>query len=709
MTRPRLFLIIFMTLLLPTVPAAEKKKGETPSALPKWRQWELGPSEPVSADKALSTFKIAPGFKLELFAAEPMVVDPVCMAWDGNGRAWVVEMRGYMPDVAGTGESSLKVGKVVVLEDTNNDGKADKKTDYLDGLIMPRAIAMVQGGVLVAEPPNIWFCQDTDGDLKCDKKTRVASFARQGPVEHTDNGLVPCLDNWMYNAKSNKRFMFRDGKMITSTARFRGQWGICQDDYGRLYSTSNSRYLNSDWEMYHNPKGFANAAVKTSNINSIRPNPGINRGYKPEMLRKDGRLARITAISGPGVYRSVRYPEEYAGAAFIPEPAANALTSHLFKETDKGLGASEHKLFADKDFQKREFLCSTDERFRPVSVYSGPDGCIYIVDLYRGILQHKAYVTSFYLKPYILERKLEVPVGMGRIYRIVYTAKGRDKTQPRLLSASITELVKTLSHPNGWWRDTAQRLLVQRHDPKSMPLLKKAAAASENHLSRIHALWALEGMNALDLTTIERGLKDKHNKVQMTALVISGRLRATADQDKAIEAVRVLGKSKLEQLSSLSEQMVKRLKGEIIAKSGGPPKIKKMPKGDHGEAVRRGVEVYNTLCITCHLADGKGADNLAPPLADSDWVTGSTERLIRIALHGVQGPIEVNGSRYRHPEIMPGLGLALKDQQIADVLTYIRTAWGGKSQVKEKDVKRIRAAHKDRVIPWDVKELLELK
>ena len=709
MTRPRLFLIIFMTLLLPTIPAAEKKKVQTPSALPKWRQWELGPSAPVPADKALSTFKIAPGFKLELFAAEPMVVDPVCMAWDGNGRAWVVEMRGYMPDVAGTGESSLKVGKVVVLEDTNNDGKADKKTDYLDGLIMPRAIAMVQGGVLVAEPPNIWFCQDTDGDLKCDKKTRVASFARQGPVEHTDNGLVPCLDNWMYNAKSNKRFMFRDGKMITSTARFRGQWGICQDDYGRLYSTSNSRYLNSDWEMYHNPKGFANAAVKTSDINSIRPNPGINRGYKPEMLRKDGRLARITAISGPGVYRSVRYPEEYAGAAFIPEPAANALTSHLFKETDKGLGASEHKLFADKDFQKREFLCSTDERFRPVSVYSGPDGCIYIVDLYRGILQHKAYVTSFYLKPYILERKLEVPVGMGRIYRIVYTAKGRDKIQPRLLSASITELVKTLSHPNGWWRDTAQRLLVQRNNPKSVPLLKKAVAASENHLSRIHALWALEGMNALNLATIERGLKDKHNKVQMTALVISGRLRATADQDNAIEAVQVLGTSKLEQLSSLSEQMVKRLKGEIIAKSGGPPKIKKMPKGDHGEAVRHGIEVYNTLCITCHLADGKGADNLAPPLANSDWVTGSTERLIRIALHGVQGPIEVNGSRYRHPEIMPGLGLALKDQQIADVLTYIRTAWGGKSQVEEKDVKRIRAAHKNRVIPWDVKELLKLK
>ena len=703
-----LFLLIQLT-LLPAVFAADKKKSETLSDPPKWRQWDLGASAPVPADKALSTFKIAPGFKLELFAAEPMVVDPVCMAWDGNGRAWVVEMRGYMPDVSGTGEISLKVGKVVVLEDTNNDGRADKKTDYLKGLIMPRAIAMVQGGVLVAEPPNIWFCEDTNGDLKCDKKTRVASFGKQGPVEHTDNGLVPCLDNWMYNAKSNKRFMFRDGKMITSTARFRGQWGICQDDYGRLYSTSNSRYLNSDWEMYHNPKGFANAAVRTSDINSIRPNPGINRGYKPEMLRKDGRLARITAISGPGVYRADRYPEEYAGAAFIPEPAANALTSHLFKETDQGLGAAEHKLFADENFKKREFLCSTDERFRPVNVYSGPDGCIYVVDLYRGILQHKVYVTDFYLKPYILERKLEVPVGMGRIYRIVYKAKGRDKTQPRLLSASTTELVKTLSHPNGWWRDTAQRLLVQRNDLKSVPLLKKTVTSAGNHLGRIHALWTLEGMNALDLATIETGLKDKHNKVKMTALVVSGRLRATPDQDKAIAAVQSLGESKFEQVSKLSEQMVKRLKGEIMAKSGGPPKIKKMPKGEHGESVKRGVEVYNTLCITCHLADGKGADNLAPPLANSDWVTGSTERLIRIALHGVQGPIEVSGSRYRHPEVMPGLGLALKDQQIADVLTYIRTVWGEKSQVKEREVKQVRATHKDRVLPWSVKELLEIK
>ena len=120
-------LLLIQVALLSAVFAADKKKGDAIADPPKWRQWELGPSAPVPADKALSTFKIAPGFKLELFAAEPMVVDPVCMAWDGNGRAWGVEMRGYMPDVAGIGETSLKVGKVVVLEDTNNDGRADKK------------------------------------------------------------------------------------------------------------------------------------------------------------------------------------------------------------------------------------------------------------------------------------------------------------------------------------------------------------------------------------------------------------------------------------------------------------------------------------------------------------------------------------------------------------------------------------------------------
>ena len=215
-------------------------------------------------------------------------------------------------------------------------------------------------------------------------------------------------------------------------------------------------------------------------------------------------------------------------------------------------------------------------------------------------------------------------------------------------------------------------------------------------------------MDALNLATVSDGLKDEHEKVQMTALVVSGRLRATPEQDKAITALAPLKKSKFEQVAKLSDQMIKRLNGQIIAKSGGPPKIKKMPKGEHGESVKRGVEVYNTLCITCHLADGKGAENLAPPLADSDWVQGSQERLIRIALHGVQGPIKVNGNRYRHPEVMPGIGAALKDQQVADVLSYVRTAWGGKNQVKLEDVSRIRDEHKGRVLPWDVKDLLKI-
>ncbi|MDX1565216.1 MAG: hypothetical protein R3236_07415, partial [Phycisphaeraceae bacterium] len=150
-----------------------------------WKKFDVPPAPPLKPDEAMKTFKVAPGFKLELFASEPLVVDPVAMAWDGDGRCWVVEMRGYMPNVDGKGETELKVGQVVVLEDTDWDGKADKSTVFLDGLIMPRAIAMVEGGVLVSEPSNLWYCQDTDGDLKCDKKTRVGKYARQGPVEHT--------------------------------------------------------------------------------------------------------------------------------------------------------------------------------------------------------------------------------------------------------------------------------------------------------------------------------------------------------------------------------------------------------------------------------------------------------------------------------------------------------------------------------------------
>lgn len=673
-----------------------------------WKKFDVPDGRPLSPTEALKSFKIAPGFKLELFAAEPLVVDPVSIAWDGDGRAYVVEMRGFMPNVDGKGETELTNGQVVVVQDTDWDGKADKSTVFLDGLIMPRAVSMVQGGVLVAEPDKLWYCQDTDGDLVCDKKTNVARYGRQGPVEHTENGLLPALDNWIYNAKSSRRFKFRDGKITETKTQNRGQWGINQDDYGRLYYTNNSSWLIMDWLTHYNVGlKFRSNPIRTAEVFSIRPNPGINRGYKANMLLKDGRLARVTAISGPAVLRSDRYGEKLpSGTVFVPEPSANAVGCFTMSETTNGLKGT-HVTYSDRDWTKREFLCSTDERFRPVTLYNGPDGCLWIVDMYRGILQHKVYVTTF-LRKQILERGLDQPVGLGRIYRIVPLA-GSDRTAPRMQGASSRQLLTHLTHPNGWWRDTAQRLLVERNDASVVSGLQQIARKSSNHLARIHALWTLEGMGALDAATVSSGLKSKHPRVRIAALAVAESQSSTDAKKDVVESIATLEDDVDPQVKSLAAHMARVFAGNAAELGFQYPKLS-APRGAHGKSIKNGLEVYKLLCVACHFPHGKGVENIAPPLDGSDWVKGSRENLIRIVLHGMSGPVEVNGKKYPHPELMPGQAAVLGNGQIAQVLSFVRWVWGDRaSAVSKTQVKAIRAATKDRTNPWTVEELKRLR
>ncbi|MEW6306454.1 MAG: c-type cytochrome [Verrucomicrobiota bacterium] len=490
---------------------------------------ELIPPSPVlSPEQALKSFKLAPGFRIELVAAEPLVHDPVAIQFDADGRLWVVEMRGYMPDADGRGESE-KVGSIAVLEDTDGDGRMDKRTTFLDQLVMPRAISLVHKGVLISEPPKLWFWRDTNGDFIADEKEEIAKdYATQadpalGPKaspEHASNGLMWALDNWIYSANHTTRFRYFDGEWKREPTTFRGQWGISQDDFGRLVFNSNSDQLRIDLVpsayLTRNPY-FRGAAglnvdpVKDQRTYPARVTPGINRGYQAPMLR-DGKLAKFTAACGPVIYRGDQFPPEFRGNAFVCEPSGNLIKRNILTERDGIVSAKQ--AYADT-----EFLASTDERFRPVNAGNGPDGALYIVDMYRGILQHRIFLTT-YLRQQIVDRGLEKPVGLGRIYRIVYAGKALGP-KPQLSRAGPEELVQHLSHPNGWWRDTAQRLLVERNSAASLEPLKKLATTAKNPLASIHALWTLDGLGQLDTATVKTALANPNTKVRATAIRLS--------------------------------------------------------------------------------------------------------------------------------------------------------------------------------------------
>ncbi|EMS34559.1 hypothetical protein C943_03779 [Mariniradius saccharolyticus AK6] len=478
-------------------------------------------SVPLSPEDQLRTFQLEKGFEIELVASEPMVQDPILITFDGHNRLWVVEMRGYMSNLEGTEEKS-PIGRISVLEDLDGDGLMDKSTIYLDSLVMPRAIGLFKNGALIAENNALWISYDSDGDLKADSKELLDStYAANGVPEHSDNGFVRNVDNWYYSAKSRLRYRFQNGTWLRDSTEFRGQWGISQDDQGRLIYNYNWSQLHGDLVpanfLYRNANHKPNSGIDHGltidrRIYPIRPNLAVNRGYIPGTLDSAGRLLEFTSACSPVVYRSTLFPEEYRGNIFVMENAGNLVKRNVV--TQKGW-----LLEAHDPNPGEEFLSSYDERFRPVHGTVGPDGALYIVDMYHGIVQHGSYMTP-YLKEQTQSRQLDQYVHMGRIWRVV---PKRTKTReiPKLAEMSPNQLLEMLSHPDGWQRDMAQRLLVESGDQNLVPRLRELATNGSAALGRFHALWTLEGLGAIDEATLRSSLNDNDPLVVQTALRLS--------------------------------------------------------------------------------------------------------------------------------------------------------------------------------------------
>ncbi|MEO8482729.1 MAG: c-type cytochrome [Acidobacteriota bacterium] len=468
----------------------------------------------------MATFVMPPGYHVELVASEPMVQDVVAIDWDPDGRMWAIEMAGYMHDITATDELQ-PTGRIVVLEDTNNDGRMDKRTVFMDGLVLPRALKVLDHGVLIGEPPYVWLARDNNGDLKADSKVQVTDKygRRDANVEHNANAFFWALDNWMYTSEVDVDLrLTTDATFTVRPTLSRGQWGVSQDDAGRIYRNTNESSLHVDLVparyFTRNPTLLRTRGLYESlegpnrEANRVWPahaTPGVNRGYQAGVLKPDGALANFTSVSAPTVFRGDRLPADLYGDVFVTEPAANLVARLKVKDDGTTLQGA-------KAYEGAEFLTSTDERFRPVNLSVGPDGTLYVVDIYRGIIQHKGFITE-YLRDQILSRNLEAPIARSRIYRVVYDGIARGP-KPALSRATPAQLVATLSHPNGWWRDTAQRLLVERKPPAAVAPLRALARTSKVDRVRLQALWTLDGMDQLEPADVTRALTDTSRDVR---------------------------------------------------------------------------------------------------------------------------------------------------------------------------------------------------
>lgn len=717
----------------------------------------------IPAEEAIKLMKVEDGFEVKLVAAEPLVTAPVASIFDPRGRLWVVEMAGYMPDVYGRGEDTPN-GKIVILEDTNGDGLMDTRKVFLDSLVLPRAICLIDGGILVAESPNLWYY-----DIKDDRPGRRilvdGKYSDEGNVEHQPNGLLRALDNWIYNAKSTKRYRKKGDQWLIEATHFRGQWGISQDNYGRLYYNDNSTNLVGDYftpgfgaanPNLNNVAGYEERTVKDNRVYPARATPGVNRGYMPGVLDDSLRLVNFTAACGPVIYRGALFGAAYNFNAFVAEPSANLIKRDILSENGFVVAGKQA-------YKGREFLASIDERFRPVSLYNGLDGALYVVDMYRGIIQHKTYVTP-YLRDMILKRKLTEPLGCGRIYKIV--PKGKAVTAVKF-SEDVKTLVTLLGHQNGAVRDMAQQILIDGRYKNAIPYLRTALNDSAHPLLVIHAMWVLEGLSALQTNEVLTLLKSEDSVVKVQALSVIpsvinltsyryyiaaletllaenntqlapyiaflanyiGPYQADAAQNLLISLVRkypdnpYVSSAVVSNLAYREELFAAKIARFVPDTNLSINKqlqnivtrVRNTQKNRDplllSRAFPKGAALFASSCQTCHAADGNGISSLAPPLNKSEWVAGNKEKLISIVLYGLTGPVKVNGHLYETPEIsadMPGIAHSdeISDDDVAQVLSFIRGSWQNNAdKVSIDEVAKVRKRHPGREKAFTIEEL----
>jgi mono/diheme cytochrome c family protein/glucose/arabinose dehydrogenase len=698
---------------------------------------DLSPKPPVlplRPEEQVKRFWLPPGYRLEPVLADPVIDSPGQIAFDGNGRMFVAEMRGYEQTLDGI-DVVPPVGRISVHEDKDGDGVYEHHRVFVDKIVFPRFV-MPWGAnsVLTMEThkDDVWKYTDSNGDGTADKRELfTTSFGRPGNIEHQPSSLMWAMDNWMYSTYNSFRMRWTPAGLLREpTGANAAQWGISQDDQGKLWFQGGASGMPGYFQF---PIHYGNFDIP----DRFEPDLNITWGAPiligdiqaglPGTRLPDGSLIRATASAGSEIFRGDRLPKDLVGDYLYGEVVARIVRRLRPMKTD-GLTQVRNV------YPRSEFLRSLDPLFRPVDVAGAPDGTIYIADMYRGVIEGAPWAkTGTYLRQKVDQYQLGPIVGYGRIWRLTYDGIARDRTRPRMLQETPAQLVAHLSHPNGWWRDTAQQLLVLRQDTSVAPALKQLVQTSANPLARTHALWTLEGLGALDAAVVREQMQSRDAQMRIQAIRASEslykagdrsfsadwtRLSADPDTDVTIQALLTASLFKPSGFAATVKAAQARNASRGVQEIGRQllqpaPTLVFSGRGGRGgmapaveATLQKGATIYKELCATCHGADGRGTAIegtgalMAPPLVGSNRVLGHRDYVIKTLLHGLTGPID--GRNYG---VMVPMG-ANNDEWVASIASYIRSGFGTSDWlIAPADVARVRAATAGRTTLWTLSEL----
>ncbi|MCX6837364.1 MAG: c-type cytochrome [Verrucomicrobia bacterium] len=569
-----------------------------------------GPA-PRSPQDSLKALKLKPGFEAMLVAHEPLVQDPVFIDWDAQGRMWVVEMGDYPfapgektnDGSMGQGKvSELQTGRVKILTDTDGDGVYDKASLFLEGLKHPTGLAPWKNGVFIANIPDIFYAEDTDGDGMCDKRETWFTGFTAGNPQHLVNGFCWGLDGWFYGANGDSGgniTNLRTGTQIalgTNDFRFdprtgefaleggRSQYGKWRDDFGNWFGNNNSTIGWHYWLPFRHLERHPEIVAKSvrSNLNDEKrvfpASPPVRRFNQASFVNT------LTSGCSPMPFRDTTFGADGENVMFICEPANNLVHREVLSYDGASITTQRHPGDSES-----EFIASQDNWFRPSMARTGPDGALYIVDMYRLVLEHPEWIPAEIAKGLALRGGED----KGRIYRIARTGTAKTGT-------TMTDPIAAMASSNGWRRDTAQRLLIERGDAAAVPELKKLLTAAP--AVRIQVAFTIMQLGGMTPDALHAALRPLAPQVRAAALTATG----TSSDDVFIEVEKPLLKP--------SPQKAPAVVAALPVITNHNPNRQKVVAQYTTEAVKlrgdakRGAAVFQKACMICHKVGELGIE-----------------------------------------------------------------------------------------------------